>query len=196
MDAGQHTDVMRLHVFPKGVCRCLQPTSTLKNESLFWAGGCTSSFFPQWEMILERVNPAPTRLLTPPPPPSLFLLFYFSCPWLCSSPPHHHLTLHLPASICKWCGLSAYCQLQPARPFITCRRLPAPPTLNCSLSDLQNGEWCSLSLRADTEEENGERKKEKKERRRKQEKAAQFKSVADTAVMLLTLFTMFLFLFF
>lgn len=61
----------------------------------------------------------------------------------CSAPCHCVSlapSLCLPASICKWSRLSAYCHLQPAHTFINCRparrALPAPSTLNCSHSDL------------------------------------------------------------
>lgn len=86
-------------------------------------------------LLLLRNDPG---RVNPFPPATLLLLHY-------TTPP----ILHLPTSICKWSGLSAYCHLQPAQPFITCQRLPAPSTLNCSLSDLQNREWCPCSPRGE-----------------------------------------------
>lgn len=108
----------------------------LKNEPICRAGGCASSTSSCcWEMILEGLTPSLCR--SPP-----LLAPDFTC-LLPPSPPHPSSIF--PTSICKWSGLSAYCHLQPAQPFITCQRLPAPSTLNCSLSDLRNREWCSCS---------------------------------------------------
>ncbi len=118
-----------LHLKTSQVYVCISnfiPSINCRTNVLIFSGLVPFCLLSPWEGHPQRVNPPP-----------------------CSAPCHCvSLTPSpcLPASICKWSRLSAYCHLQPAHTFINCRparrALPAPLHLIVPTLTWENREWC------------------------------------------------------